>query len=209
MKKMTFNVYNASFRQACRLKLIFDNPMLQVDPVTHKYKTGKALTLEQQKEFMRVISKNRLRPLYVFYMLTGCRRSEALTVKWSDVDYDNGTVCIKGTKTDNAIRIIPLFDELRELLNIIPKKGGYIFGYTANKVKMNFQRMLLKLPFKFRLHDLRHTFATRCLENGIKINTVQKWLGHSKASTTADIYTHVTTAFELEEVKRFNSRLQS
>lgn len=207
VRKGTYNLFNASFLQAYKLKLILDNPMLVVEAVKHKYKNGKALTVEQQQEFIKALAKNKLKPLYIFYLLTGCRKSEALTVKWVDVNYIANTIRISGTKTENAVRTIPLFDELKKLLNTIPKTSEFIFGYTINKVNMNFKRILPKLTFNFRIHDLRHTFATRCLEAGIKMNTVQKWLGHAKASTTSDIYSHITATFELEEIQKFNSKL--
>ena len=71
---------------------------------------------------------------------------------------------------------------------------------------MNFKRMKKKHGLKFRIHDLRQTFATDCLDKGITINTVQRWLGHAKASTTADIQTHVKPAFENKEIAKFNKK---
>lgn len=96
-----------------------------------------------------------------------------------------------------------LFPELKSVIFKIPKAGKYIFGYTVNKVKMNFQRILSKLSFHFTIHDLRHTFATRCMENGIALKTVQMWLGHAKIDTTADIYSHVSGDFERAEMSKF------
>jgi len=76
--------------------------------------------------------KNRLKPLYLFYLLTGCRRSEALTLKWTDIDFAAKSIYISGTKTDNAKRSIPLFPELEKLLNSIPRKNPLVFPYTDN-----------------------------------------------------------------------------
>ncbi|MDR2202217.1 MAG: tyrosine-type recombinase/integrase [Clostridiales bacterium] len=57
----------------------------------------------------------------------------------------------------------------------------------------------------FTIHDLRHTFATRCLESGVAMKTIQKWLGHTTYGTTADIYSHVSTEFERAEIKRLSN----
>lgn len=54
------------------------------------------------------------------------------------------------------------------------------------------------------MHSLRHTFATRCIENGIQPKTLQKILGHSTLSTTMDLYVHVTDDQLFEEIKKMN-----
>ena len=53
----------------------------------------------------------------------------------------------------------------------------------------------------FRFHDLRHTFATLALQNGVDIKTVSGMLGHFSAGFTLDTYAHVTTAAQKEAAK--------
>ena len=207
MRKYTYDTLGAALRQAYKLDIIPNDIMSKTDNIKHKRKIGKALTLDEQKHFIEILHDNKLKPLYQFYLLSGCRKSEALTVKWSNVDYANKTIFISGTKTENAIRYIPLFPQTENLLNAIPRESEYIFPYSDNLVKCNFKRLKEKYNLRFRIHDLRHTFATRCLEKNISINTVQRWLGHAQASTTANIYTHVQREFELEEIKKFDLKL--
>ena len=57
-----------------------------------------------------------------------------------------------------------------------------------------------RLP-KVRFHDLRHTFATLALQNGVDIKTVSGMLGHFSAGFTLDTYAHVTTAAQKEAAK--------
>ena len=106
------------------------------------------------------------------------------------------------------IRYIPLFNTLADLLSKITKKKEFVFPYSDNQVRCNFKRFKTKYGLDFRIHDLRHTFATRCIENGISTNTVSKWLGHSKVSTTSDIYTHVQTDFEREQIAKYNLKMK-
>ena len=53
-----------------------------------------------------------------------------------------------------------------------------------------------------RFHDLRHTFATLALENGVDIKTLSETLGHYSSSFTLDVYTHVTTKMQQEAAEK-------
>ena len=55
-------------------------------------------------------------------------------------------------------------------------------------------------------HTLRHTFDTRCIEKGVNIKQVSKWLGHTSISITNDIYTHINNDFELKEIEILNKK---
>lgn len=54
------------------------------------------------------------------------------------------------------------------------------------------------------MHALRHTFATRCIENGVQPKTLQKILGHSTLAVTMDLYVHVTDEHIFEEIEKMN-----
>jgi len=85
--------------------------------------------------------------------------------------------------------------------------GNYI-------IPRNFNRKFYELCRKagisgVNLHALRHTFATRLLEQGENIKVVQELLGHSKISTTADIYSHVVMEVKRQAVSRLNNLLSN
>lgn len=203
MRQVVYNVFRAAFKRAYLYDLIAENPTDKMQFVKHYRKTGRALTQEEQAAFIKAIENEPSRPLWVFYLLSGCRTSEALTLLWEDIDYKQERIFIRGTKTYYSKRFIPLFPQVAELLEALPKNGERVFPYTMRYVKWHFDRIRKANGFTFRLHDLRHTFATRCLESGITMKTVSKWLGHSSATTTANIYTHVLTDFERQEAQRF------
>lgn len=130
-------------------------------------------------------------------------------------------VLVQPPKTESSRRKVPLNDKLieklkeykvnREGMLIDPKEhtpespffctvlGTYLNNSNVRKV---FKKILYEagLPIKFRIHDLRHTFATRLFENGVSPKTVQKLLGHSKLETTMNIYTHVTNDVQQEAI---------
>jgi integrase len=206
-KKYTYDVYFGALSKAYRLKYLKNDIALQLEPVKHKRKQVTALTIEQQNNFLNIINRNKLKPLYIFYLLTGCRKAEALAVKWSDIDRKNSLLYIRGTKTEKSNRVIPLFSDIVKLIDAIPKKTEYIFNVNYDCLNSNFNRMKTKYSLPFTIHALRHTFATRCAENGINLKTVQKWLGHSRIDTTANIYTHILSDFEIAEVKKYDPKI--
>lgn len=86
--------------------------------------------------------------------------------------------------------------------SIEPDENGFYFGnLTESAVTHNFH----KICPNHKLHDLRHTFATRCIENGISMKVIQRWLGHASFKTTADIYAEVQDRFKLEESAKINA----
>ncbi len=207
MRQVVYNIFSAVFKRAYQYDLIPENPAERMDFVKHYRKKGKALTNDEQTAFIKAIEHEPTRPLWLFYLLSGCRCNEALTLLWKDIDEQRQRIFIRGTKTERAERYIPLFPQLAELFNTLPKEDERVFPYTLRRVSWHFTRIRRENDFHFRIHDLRHTFATRCLESGIAMNTVSKWLGHKSINTTANVYQHIQTEFERQEVKRFNPQI--
>lgn len=207
MRQVVYNVLRAVFKRAYQYDLIADNPAEKLDFVYHKRKKGRALTHEEQTAFIQAIQDDHTRPLWLFYLLSGVRCQEALTLLWDDIDYDHNRIFIRGTKTETSERYIPLFPQIAELLKEIPRTGANVFPYTYRAVQCAFYRIRKQSGLIFRIHDLRHTFATRCLESGITTKTVSKWLGHKHTATTDEIYSHLLTEFERAEVAKFNPHI--
>ena len=207
MRQVVYSILRAVFKRAYQYDLIEDNPAEKLDFVKHTRKKGRALTTDEQTRFVNSLENEPTRELWLFYLLSGCRCGEALTVLWQDIDEKRGRIFIRVTKTENAQRYIPLFPQIAELLQNKEKENERIFPYIMRAVKCAFDRIRKKCGIQFRIHDLRHTFATRCLENGISTKTVAKWLGHKHTSTTEEIYSHLLTEFEKQEVKKFNPQI--
>lgn len=203
MRQVVYNVVRAVFKRAYQYDVISVNPAEKLDFVKHFRKKGRALTHEEQAVFLEKIANEPMQPLFKLYLLSGCRCQELLTLKWQDIDKGNNRIYIRGTKTENAERYIPLFPQIVEVLENIPHVGENVFAYTLVQVRAVFNRIRRNCGFNFRIHDLRHTFATRCLESGITTKTISKWLGHKHTKTTEDIYSHLLTEFEKQEVTKF------
>lgn len=194
-----YDIYHGSLKMAFKLDLIKkDLAELLIKP-KHEKKVGSALSERELQEFLTAISSTRLENFYLFCVYSGCRRGEALNLLWSDIDFENKVIHIRGTKTKLSDRRIPLFDTLEDILRNVKRIDAKVFHHRDEYVTKSFK----KYCPNHKLHDLRHTFATRCLECGINIKVVQRWLGHSRLDTTASIYTHVTEEFFFSESKKF------
>lgn len=138
-------------------------------------------------------------------------------------------VVVGSPKTKASIRTIPLLPDIIDMLKGLresqklqkkPNGGRYednnlVFGNTFGKIgwRHDLRNSLLKIieaaevnP-KITSHCLRHTFATRGLENGIPIKVMQELLGHATLSMTADLYTHVMPETKQAEIKKLQSAM--
>ena len=124
-------------------------------------------------------------------LLTGVRRSEALTAEWANVDLESGTWRLPMTKSGRG-RNVPLNDDAKALLAAQPSRGTsrWVFpGRDGDKPLNNprkaFTRILTVAGVEhIRIHGLRHTFASTAVGNGVSLYDVQGLLGHSSPQMT-------------------------
>ena len=195
---------NACFEQAYRLNMLTHNPCLAVVIKKDKGSQGRALTKEEETALIKHLQEtnNPMRDYVYLYLSLGVRRSELLGIDGiDDVDRMNNVVHIKGTKTKGSDRYI---QTLPEIVELIPARHK-AFTWSADKVNRKFKEICDTLGFEgLTIHSLRHTFATRCIENGISEIVVQKWLGHASITMTLDRYTHISEEFKSQEVDKLS-----
>ena len=130
-------------------------------------------------------------------MLTGCRRNEILTLQWKDVDLDAGELNLKDTKT--GARAVPMSPAAVHVLATLPRVSGSAWVIPGKKPGTHMRNV--NDPWEIvrkragledvRLHDLRHSFASRALALGESLPVIGKLLGHTQVETTAR-YAHLT-----------------
>lgn len=131
-----------------------------------------------------------------FLMFTGCRKGEAKVALWSQLEINR--IVLPDSKT--GPKTIWLGEPARKILMTLPKTGSHIFaGNQSNKFANEFERDLtclwkgvrnkLTRP-KFRLHDLRHSFASIAVNMNYDLKVIGGLLGHSDPETTA-AYAHL------------------
>lgn len=133
--------------------------------------------------------------LVVFLLDSGARAGEATRLRWEDVDLAGGVVRLWETKNDRP-RSIPLTERLAGALRsrqaMLLGKGGVdlVFPGWVNAqgrstpISDQWVKTVNHLKIEGRLHDLRHTFASRLVQRGASIQAVQQLLGHSNIQMT-------------------------
>ena len=132
-------------------------------------------------------------------LLTGTRRSEALTARWEDIDLERGIWRIPHTK-NGRVHHVMLSDEAKGLLASLPKVDGspWVFpGRDPSKHVVDPRKCLDQLMDaagieRIRIHDLRHTFASLCAQSGHDLYLIKQALNHSDIQVTQR-YAHLTS----------------
>lgn len=142
------------------------------------------ISAETRPEFHRML---------VFYLWTGARRNEALTLQWKDVYLDDGRPRATLTGKGDKQRTVPLLPKVVDVLKPIRKDIGFVFPQINESTATHWFKKIVRSctpPVDARLHDLRHTAATYMLACGIPITAVQEIMGHADLATTG-IYAQV------------------
>jgi len=224
--QLTHAVLHRSLKDAVRRGLVGLNAAHGARQPKKPYKEMQIFDENQVMHFLLCAMEDRHEAIYHLAIKTGMRQGELLGLKWSDLDWNRGTLKIQrqvqrvpghgrtfvSPKTRAGRRTISLGRETLNILRmqkerqfmqkettgdrwqefdlIFPSKVGT--PLSASNFLKEFKSLLEKagLP-RIRFHDLRHTAASLMLNHGIPPFIVSKILGHSKPSTTMDIYGHL------------------
>lgn len=208
------NVFAVAIKEGAR----YDNPAESVEWLKEK---RKELELPEPAQFERFVETIRTsgggfaRPcgdLVEFLAYGGFRINEARHVTWADCDFTKGEIVVRGdpeTGTKNSeIRRVPMIDDMRGLLERIrsdrpddPPEAGVMGVWECQKA-MDRAAKIIGMR-RITHHDLRHLFATRCIESGVDIPTVSRWLGHKDGGALAmRTYGHLRDTHSNEMARR-------
>ena len=225
-------ILSSALKLAQEQRIILTNPAERCALPKVEHREMKTLPVEQLQSFLREARESGVFELYYLELATGLRRGELLGLKWEDVDLQKGDLRVKRQtsringevveaplKTKNAYRTLPLAEDTIDVLKEQRKKVGsspWVFPspnggpISPDSVLHMLHRVLKRagLP-RVRFHDLRHTFATLALQNGVDIKTVSGMLGHFSAGFTLDTYAHVTSAAQRQAAGKMAAVLSS
>lgn len=167
-------------------------------------------------------------------LFTGIRIGEICALKWEDISFSEKTVYIHKTmqriqndigvspktkvivttpKSECSIRHIPLTDELLYLLSgCCFNPDGYFLTDSEDKymeprtMQNHFKAALKKSSLELiNFHSLRHTFATRCIENGFDVKSLSEILGHANVNITMNRYVHPSMELKRKNMQKLSS----
>lgn len=199
--KILFNFY-------VRRDVVIKNPVSRVKFFAEDNCQMRVVSIEEERRYLMAASQ----PLQDFATImvdTGMRPDEVARIERKNVNLTQGYVFIPFGKTKAAKRKIPLTTRIAALLGkrLSETKGEYLFAtettqnpLTSLKTAHAGALRRSELPH-FRLYDLRHTFATRFIESGGDIVTLQALLGHSNIQMVTR-YAHPTEKHQFEAMKR-------
>lgn len=220
-----FNLFRAILKDAFfdghLSRQIWENvrlPSVQRSPV-------QVFTREEQQRFEEVVlGENRLE--FILCLYTGIRVGELCALQWQDANLRSATLHIRKSlrrvgkefvigapKTDCSRRTIPLPPFLVDLLAAYRRAHGGeddAFLFPGKKraycdirtIQARFTKLARQAGLSHaHVHTLRHTYATRLLEQGVGIETVGALLGHASPSITLRYYAHCTAQHKEESVR--------
>lgn len=224
-------------KQALNEDKIMHNPCVDVVLPPARKAVVHALSINEQERLEQVALSKESGTAVILALYTGMRIGEISGLRWTDIDMQKNSISIRRTisripsptvvgktefyidlpKTPTSLREIPLPGNLK---NYLQEKqtlatGHYVVNckgdFTEPRIiRSRFKTMLkqAKLPY-VRFHSLRHTFATRCLEQGVDVATVSKLLGHASAKMTLDTYTDSLWASRKAALDKLDQQLRS
>jgi integrase len=175
------------------------------------------LNNEQIKSFLAACSEYSdpyIAALFPFLLYTGARLGEALNAQWSSIDIDRGMWHIPEAKSGKG-RYVPLAPQAIQLLEALERQESnpFVFcGRVKDQALVNVAKpwkrikTAANLPNHFRIHDLRHTFASWGVSHGIDLYHIQALLGHSSSQMTQR-YSHLAEDGIKASVKQISEKM--
>ncbi len=229
---LMLSILNMAFEYAFDREYVENNPCERVKrvPIIERKHTD-AFTKEEQSSIEHIIEAEDDDRLFgiILCFYTGLRIGELLGLEWSDINENctiltvNKTVyrnrdengewrlCVDGPKTASSHRRIPLPEHIADHLCCLREKSNSRYVVQNKKgermstrsYQYIFERLTEKAGVrKLNFHAIRHTFATRALENGVDIKTLSEIMGHKDASITLNRYAHCMMDTKIKMMKR-------
>lgn len=209
-KEIIFTHLKAFIRYLFAKGILKRDLTLNLSAGKYEKKERKSLNLSEQTKLLQYLNTSKYKNLFYTYLITGCRRSELLTIKKSDINFKENSLFIDGTKTQSAKRLIKISNEFKSILkNQCEKsKNEYLFeNLNQDKITELVHKIFKKLNIEGSTHRLRHTAVTNMYYLGIKEKQIQQIVGHANVEITRNIYTHLDDKMTKKSILKLYNNL--
>ena len=182
-----------------------ENPVRGVTFFSERQKE-RILDDDEARRLVEASTKS-LRPVVIVALNTGMRISEILSLRWGNVNFPRRFLFIERSKNGRSRKVPMNSDVLRTLAGLRRNGEEFVFAKERSSgplrsVRTAFLNALEKAKLSnVRFHDLRHTFATNLVMNGVDLVTVKEILGHSEIAMTVR-YSHPSDSRKMDAVER-------
>lgn len=182
---------SAAFSLALKYEYLEKNPFKGVSKLKVPKKKPIFLTSLQAQTLLNHVREKNIYPHILIALNTGARSSEVLNLKWNDVDFKHRTLKLfgKGAKE----RTVPMPKTLADYLVSRLEQSEFLAPHprTVDGVSKVFRRLANQVDLhKFSFHNLRDTYASWLVQQGVSLKIIQELLGHESIQTTL-IYAHL------------------
>lgn len=193
---------------------ISTNPMTAVVlPKVNRHRRNRVLEPSEVGSLLG--SNHRVDVAMLMAAVGGLRRSELLKLRWDDIDFQRRLVHVPGSKSVAAARTVPLMDALATALKNLPRPSEWVFGTSTGKPMskrnlnrdVNLRKAALGIPRETRLQDLRGTFISLLIDQGVGIRNVMEMVGHADPKTTLVAYARGFNASKLGAIDALEQAL--
>ena len=173
-------------------ELVKENPVSKIRKFTEPRGRTRYLSDEERQRLLascRTSKHPYLHVIVVIALSTGMRRSEIITLTWSQIDLHRQTITLWTTKNKEP-RVVPLLGKSYDLVSNLPRSSRKLF--PGSNIRYYWEKALKEAGISdFRFHDLRHTAGSYLAQQGVPLLTIGNILGHRSIATTTK-YTHLS-----------------
>lgn len=219
--QLAYALIHAALSRAVKSRHIPYNPADAVDKPAHAGTKGRAVTGADWTALQPVIDSDLA---FALMARAGLRRGELLALRWGDIDLParlirvsrqlvrvGGQLVEAAPKSAAGVRCVPIEPPLMAIIRRVYKlaPAQRVVRCAPETLARRWRRAqeLAGIAQPYRLHDLRHTYATRLAAAGYSMRILQYTIGHSSLELTASTYTHIGAEAALAELDRVSESL--
>lgn len=216
------------FQTAVENRLISFSPAVRLSLPEYTRGSRRSITDHERRHLLVAYEKDPTYLLFIVILKCGCRPEEAINLIGRDINHDKRLLHIRGTKTKNSDRYVPIPPDLYEVIKrtkpfdpvCVNRAGNKHSESSYNRLCEHLKRDMnismgckvyrnalvppLPLADDFVPYCLRHTYCTDLCKAKIDVRTAQRLMGHANISITADIYTHV----DMDDIEEAGKKIE-